>query len=84
MQMEILRKQHEDFLLNVVGVDPEKFKAMSYDELDKLADEKIIPVECDGAENWKVAAEIVDIIYGPYDSDEFNTGSDDESLEEAV
>jgi hypothetical protein len=79
MQMEKLTKQQEQFLDKTVGISPDVFKSMSYDELDALADDKLLWMECDGVddslpngitENGKLAAGLIDIIYGPYDEDE--------------
>lgn len=76
MQLDKLTERHEKFLQEVVGVSADDFKSMSYDELDALADKKLMWMECDGVddslpngitEEGKLAAEIIDIIYGPYD-----------------
>lgn len=87
MQMQLLQKKHEKFILEKLNMTVDKFKSMSYDELDKLVDDKLMWIECDGvndelpdgiAEDGKLAAELIDIIYGPYDGSNF----DEESVEE--
>ena len=79
MQIDLLTQKHEKFLSDIVGISPDEFKAMSYDELDALVDDVLIELECDGAEegasdesreNTSLAADIIDIIYGPYDGAE--------------
>jgi len=92
MQLELLTKEHEVFLSEVVGISPEDFKAMSFEEMDALADDKLIDLECDGAAddapdeskiNTKYAAEIIDIIYGPYNPEEINSDIDDDTAKQA-
>ena len=81
MQMDKLTKAHEKFLQKDIGISVDNFKSMSYDELDALVNDKLMWIECDGVddnlpngitEEGKLAAEIIDIIYGPYDSTEIN------------
>jgi len=82
MQMEKLEKRHENFLQDVVGIAPDDFRNMSYEKLDSLVDDKLMWMECDGVDDslpngitgeGKIAAELIDIIYGPYDREEIST-----------
>ena len=76
MQMEKLAKRHEKFLAELVGISADEFKNMSYEALDDLVDNNLMWIECDGVddnlpegitEEGKLASELIDIIYGPYD-----------------
>ena len=75
MQMEKLTERHEKYLKDVVGVAPDVFRQMTYEELDALVDEKLMWLECDGVDDslpngitdeGKLAADLINIIYGPY------------------
>ena len=75
MQLHKIEKKHEQFIQIALGISPNEFRSMSFDELDKLVDEKLMWMECDGAgnifpggieEERELAADLVDVIYGPY------------------
>jgi hypothetical protein len=91
MQMDKLTERHEKFLQEVVGVPADDFKRMSHDELDALVDDKLMDMECDGVddnlpdgitEDGGLAADLIDIIYGPYDSAEFDKEMQEEDADE--
>ena len=76
MQMHLLNDKHRAYLRDIVGVEPDIFEKMTYQQLDKLVDDKLMWLECDGVddtlpgginEEGKLAAELIDIIYGPYE-----------------
>ncbi len=78
--MHKLTEKHEIFLESVVGISVDEFKHMSQEDLSDLVDNKLMWLECDGVDNkipngiseeGAMAADIIDIIYGPYDGSKY-------------
>jgi hypothetical protein len=82
MQMEKLMEKHVKFLNEKLDITEDIFRNMSGDELDALVNDELMWIESDGVDNnlpngitdeGKLAADLIDIIYGPYNSAEMET-----------
>jgi hypothetical protein len=85
MQLHILNDAHDKFLRDELNMTLSDFKRLSFSEMDKIVDEKLMWIECDGDDqSKKLAAEIVDSIYGPYDLEQINGELDADSIKKAI
>ena len=74
MQLDILNAEHEKLLQKEFNMTLGEFKNLTYSQMDVMVDDTLMWIECDKDNpDRKIAAEIIDSIYGPYDSTEFDT-----------
>ena len=79
MQLEILNSEHEKLLKKEFNMTLDDFKSLPFAEMDKMVDDTIMWIECDeNSPDRRIASDIINSIYGPYNAAEVNADDDDE------